>query len=122
MYQNEYEKALEQVKKAVEYARDCSNITRCENTLRNFERRQALTCLQDMIREYESQINTFGIWVDGVRVVYGVPLEQFTDLHIQMQLQYVIRHIPVYVLLREGEKELAKQVCRWLDGTHNANN
>lgn len=122
MYQNEYEKALEQVKKAVEYAGDCSNITRCENTLRNFERRQALTCLQDMIREYESQINTFGIWVDGVRVVYGVPLEQFTDLHIQMQLQYVIRHIPVYVLLREGEKELAKQVCRWLDGTHNANN
>lgn len=122
MYQNEYEKALEQVKKAVEYARDCSNITRCENTLRNFERRQALTCLQDMIWEYESQINTFGIWVDGVRVVYGVPLEQFTDLHIQMQLQYVIRHIPVYVLLREGEKELAKQVCRWLDGTHNANN
>ena len=122
MYQNEYEKALEQVKNAVEFAGDCRNITRCENALRNFERRQALTCLQDMIREYESQINTFGIWVDGVRAVYGVPLEQFADLHIQMQLQYVIRHIPVYVLLREGEKELAKQVCRWLDGTHNANN
>lgn len=34
MYQSEYEKALEQVKTAVEFVRDCNNITRCENTLR----------------------------------------------------------------------------------------
>ena len=119
MYQSEYEKALEQVKTAVEFVRDCSNITRCENTLRNFERGQAMACLQDMIREYGSQIDAFGIWVDGVRVVNGVPLEQFTDLDIWIQLQYVSRHIPVYVLLREGEKELAKRACQWLDGTEN---
>ena len=110
MYQSEYEKALEQVKTAVEFVRDCNNITRCENTLRNFERGQAMACLQDMIREYGSQIDAFGIWVDGVRVVNGVPLEQFTDLDIR---------IPAYALLREGEKELAKRVCRWLDGTEN---
>lgn len=122
MYQDEYEKALEQVKTAVEFVKDCSNITRCENALRNFERGQAMACLQDMIREYGSQINTFGIWGDGVRVVNGVPLEQITDLEIRIQLQYVSRHIPTYVLLREGEKELAKRVCRWLDGTYNANN
>lgn len=119
MYQDEYEKALEQVKNAVEFAGDCSNITRCENSLRNFERGQAMARLQDMIQEYGSQIDTFGIWVDGVRVVYGVPLEQFTDLEIRIQLQYVSRHIPAYVLLREGEKELAKRVCRWLDGMGN---
>ena len=118
MYQSEYEKALEQVKTAV-FVRDCNNITRCENTLRNFERGQAMACLQDMIREYGSQIDAFGIWVDGVRVVNGVPLEQFTDLDIRIQLQYVSRHIPAYALLREGEKELAKRVCRWLDGTEN---
>ena len=75
-----------------------------------------------MIQEYGSQIDTFGIWVDGVSVVYGVPLEQFTDLDIQIQLQYMSRHIPAYVLLREGEKESAKRVCRWVDGTYNANN
>ena len=119
MYQDEYEKALEQVKNAVEFTGDCSNITRCENALRNFERGQAMACLQDMIREYGSQIDAFGIWVDGVRVVNGVPLEQFTDLDIWIQLQYVSQHIPAYVLLREGEKELAKRVCRWLDGTEN---
>ena len=117
MYQSEYEKALEQIKTAVEFAEDCGNITRCENALRNFERGQAMVCLQDMIREYGSQIDALGIWVDGVRVVNGVPLEQITDLEIRIQLQYVSRHIPTYVLLREGKKELAKRVCRWLDGT-----
>ena len=121
MYQDEYEKASEQVKTAAEFARDCCNITRCENTLRNFERGRAMACLQDMIREYGSQIDAFGIWVDGVRVVNGVPLEQITDLEIRIQLQYVSRHIPAYVLLREGEKELAKQVCQWLDGAENRN-
>ena len=119
MYQSEYEKALEQVKTAVEFARDCNNITRCENTLRNFERGQAMACLQDMIWEYGSQIDAFGVRVDGVRVVNGVPLEQFTDLDIWIQLQYVSQHIPAYVLLREGEKELAKRVCRWVDKTGN---
>ena len=119
MYRNEYEKALGQVKTAVEFARDCSNISRCETNMRCFNRGQAMACLQEMIQEYESQINTFGLWIDGVRVVHGIPLEQFSDIHIQNQLQYVARHIPVYVLLREGEKELAKRICQWLDGTDN---
>lgn len=119
MYQSEYEKALEHVKTAVEFVQDYNNIIRCENTLRNFERGQAMACVKDMIREYGSQIDTFGTWVDGVHVVYGVPLEQFTDQDIWIQLQYVSRHIPAYVLLREGEKELAKRVCQWLDGTEN---
>ena len=122
MYRNEYEKALEQVKSAVEFARDGSNISRCETNMRYFNRGQAMTCLQDMIREYESQINTFGLCIDGMRVVYGVPLEQFSDIHIQNQLQYIANHIPVYVLLREGEKELAKRICQWLDESHSANN
>ena len=117
MYRNEYEKALEQVKTAVEFVRDCSNISRCETNIRYFTRGQAMACLQDMIREYESQINTFGLCIDGVRVVHGVPLEQFSDIHIQNHLQYIASHIPVYVLLREGEKELAKRICHWLDGT-----
>ena len=117
MYRNEYEKALEQVKTAVEFARDCSNISRCEINMRYFNRGQALICLQDMIREYESQINIFGLCIDGMRVIYGVPLEQFSDIHIQNQLQYIASHIPVYVLLREGEKELAKRICQWLDGS-----
>ena len=122
MYRNEYEKALEQVKTAVEFARDCSNISRCETNMRYFNRGQALICLQDMIREYESQINIFCLCIDGMRVIYGVPLEQFSDMHIQNQLQYIASHIPVYVLLREGEKELAKRICQWLDGSSDTHN
>jgi hypothetical protein len=111
---------LERVKTAVEFTKDCNNISRCETNIRCFNRGQALVCLQDMIQEYESQIKTFGLWIDRVRVVHGVPLEQFSDMHIQNQLQYIASHIPVYVLLREGEKELAKRICQWLDGSHSA--
>ena len=119
MYQKDYERTLERVNSAVELTKDCSNISRCETNLRHYNRKQALACLQDVIREYAPQINEFGFLVDGMQVVEGVPLEQFTDEHIQVQLRYLIRRIPVYVLLREGQKELAKRLCQWLDGSRN---
>lgn len=115
MYQKEYEKTLERVKTVVEFAKDCCNINRCQGNVYHFNRGQALRCLQDMIREYESQINTLGLLVDGVYVRYGVPWEHLSDIDIQEQLQYIGRHIPAYVLLREGERELAKQICKWLN-------
>lgn len=119
MYQKDYERTLERVNSAVELTKDCGNISRCEFNLQHYNRGQALACLQDMIREYAPQINEFGFLVDGMQVVEGVPLEQFTDEHIQTQLRYLIRRIPVYVLLREGQKELAKRLCQWLDGSRN---
>lgn len=119
MYQNDYERTLERVKSAVELAKDYGNISRCEFNLQHYSRDQALACLQDMIREYAVQIDTFGFMVDGMQVVRGVPLEQFTDDHIRVQLQYLTRRIPAYVLLREGQKDLAKRLCQWLDGSRN---
>ena len=119
MYRENYDQTIERMQSATELAKDYSNMKRCEENLQHYNRERAWMCLQDMIREYESQINTFGLWIDGVRVVHGVPLEQFSDTHIQNQLQYIASHIPVYVLLREGEKELAKRICQWLDGSGN---
>lgn len=119
MYQKDYERTLERLNSAVELTKDCDNISRCEFNLQHYNRGQALACLQDMIREYAPQINEFGFLVDGMQVVEGVPLDQFTDEHIQTQLRYLIRRIPVYVLLREGQKELAKRLCQWLDGSRN---
>ena len=120
MYQTEYERTLERVKSGVELAKDCSNISRCESNLQYYSRGEALACLQDMIWEYAAQIDAFGFLVDGMQVIQSVPLEQFTDDHIQAQLQYLIHRIPVYVLLREGQQELAKRICQWLDaGKHN---
>lgn len=119
MYRNEYEQTLEWLKTAADLAKDYENISRCEFNLQHYNRGQALACLQDMIREYAVQIDTFGFMVDGMQVIRGVPLEQFTDDHIRAQLQYLIRRIPAYVLLREGQQELAKRICRWLDGSAN---
>ena len=119
MYQKDYERTLAWVKSAVELAKDYSNISRCEINLQHYNRGQALACLQDMIREYAVQIDTFGFMVDGMQVIRGVPLDQFTDDHIQAQLQYLILRIPAYVLLREGQQELAKRICRWLDRSTN---
>lgn len=116
MYQKDYERTLERVKSAVELTKDCSNISRCESNLRYYNREQALACLQDMIREYAAQINEFGFLVDGMQVIRGVPLGQFTDEHIQTQLKYLISHIPVYVLLKEGQQALAKRLFQWLHG------
>lgn len=116
MYQKDYERTLERVKSAIELAKDCSNISRCESNLLHYSRDEALVCLQDMIQEYDTQINDFGFLVDGMQVIQGVPLDQFTDDHIQAQLWYLIRRIPAYVLLREGEKKLAKRIFQWLDG------
>ena len=76
--------------------------------LRN--REQAWACLQDMIKEYAVQIDTFGSLIDGVHVTHGVPLDQFSDRNIQDHLWYLMRHIPVYVLLKEGQKELEANV------------
>ena len=119
MYRNEYEQTLEWLKTAADLAMDYENISRCEFNLQHYNRGPALACLQDMIREYAVQIDTFGFMVDGMQVIRGVPLDQFTDDHIRAQLQYLIRHIPAYVLLREGQQELAKRICRWLDGSAN---
>lgn len=120
MYQTEYERTLERVKSGVELAKDCSNISRCEANLRYYNRDRAWACLQDMIKEYAVQIDAFGSLTDGVHVTHGVPLDQFSDRNIQDHLWYLMRHIPVYVLLKEGQKELANQMCRWLDqGKHN---
>ena len=119
MYRNEHEKLLERVSTAEELAKDFGNINRCESSLRNFVRENAIACLHDMLREYQNEINIIGFLVDGVHVIYGISLDHFSDTDIQTQLQYLIRHIPVYVLLREGEKELAKRICHWLDETGN---
>ena len=114
MYQNEYEKTLERMKTAADLAKDYSNINRCRDNLVNYSREHAMACLQDMIREYAVQINTFGLVFDGTRVIPDVLLDQFSDEYIRSKLEYLMRHIPVYVLLKEGQQEMAKRFFRWL--------
>lgn len=114
MYQKSYDKTIERIQSAVDLAKDCSNMKRCEENLRHYNRERSWACLQDMLREYAVQIDTFGFWVDGVRLIKGVTLESLSDQVVQTQLKYISQHIPAYVLLKEGEKELAKECASGL--------
>ena len=119
MYRESYDKTIERMQSVAELAKDYNNKKRCEENLQNYNRERAWMCLQDMLREYAVQIDTFGFWVDGVRLIKGVTLESLSDQVVQTQLRYIISHIPAYVLLKEGEKELAKRMCEWLDSRTN---
>lgn len=115
MYQNEYEKMMEQFKKATEFAKDYSNILRCERCVQYYCRENAWQCLQDMIHEYGNLINDFGLLIDGRCVVRGIQSDQFSDEELRLQIHYISQHIPVYALLREGSNELAKQIGQMID-------
>ena len=119
MYQKNYDKTIERMQSAVELAKDYSNMKRCEENLQHYNRERAWACLQDMIREYAEQINIFGRLFDGKYVIWGVIPETKSDDDIKNDLLYISSHIPAYVLLKEGEKELAKRVCEWLDSRTN---
>ena len=119
MCRENYDKTIERMQSVAELAKDYNNKKRCEENLQHYNRERAWMCLQDMLREYAVQIDTFGFWVDGVRLIKGVTLESLSDQVVQTQLRYISSHIPAYVLLKEGEKELAKRMCEWLDSRIN---
>lgn len=114
MHQKEYDEALERIKTAVSFAKDYSNMQCCEKNVREFLRKDALNCLQKVLYEYREQIDFFGAIVDGVKVCYNIDLDSISDENLKKQLTYIAKHIPVYVLMREGEKELAKKICEWM--------
>ena len=118
MYQNEYNRVIEYIKTATDCVKDYKNIQRCEQNIYYFERTAALQCLQDMIREYSAQINSFGCLFDQVTVNYHVQMDTMSNESIKNQLAYIARHIPVYVLIKKGEEEAAKKICGWLTGNN----
>lgn len=115
MDRKDYAKIIARIKTVGEFKRDCQNKERCEANLQRYDRVSAWQCLQDMLHEYAAQIETFGVLVDGIGLINGGEPEILSDQVVKMQLQYIERHIPVYVLLREGEKELAKRMCEWIE-------
>ena len=114
MYQNEYDKSLEYVKTAVECIKDYQNIKRAEQNVLQFTRESAWQCLQDLIREYWAEIQVFGAIFDNVTLYRNVDPKALSDNELKRQLTYIAQHIPLYVLMRKGEEELAKKICKWL--------
>lgn len=114
MYKKDYDEAIEQIKTVISFAKDYSNMQCCEQNVREFVRKDALDCLQKVLHEYRDQIDFFGAIVDGVKVCYNIDIDSISDENIKNQLTYITKHIPVYVLMREGEKEIAKRICEWM--------
>ena len=114
MKQQDYNKIIERIKSAAELFNDYNNMQRCQKNLLCYDRMNAWQCLQELLQEYEIQINTPGYWTDGTQLV-KVNFDDVSDRKIKEQLNYLREHIPMYVLLREGEKKCAKQMCEWFD-------
>lgn len=115
MYQDELNKMVEIIKTASDYTKDGANFIRCEYNLKNFKRQSALECLQDMLKEYELEIDAFGGVFDGKKVVRGVSFEDVSDNEIASQLNYVCANIPLYAFMRKGEEELVKKIGNWIE-------
>lgn len=113
MYTDEYNKALERLKTGLDLAKDYRHMQLCIQNLQQYNRRQAWNCLQDVIQEYHEQITIIG-GLEGIRLYSDVPLGTISDEELRSQLQYFGQRIPAYVLVREGEKELGKQLHEWL--------
>lgn len=116
MYRNDYDKTLERIHTTKELVKDFENIKKCNQVLRRYERGQALYVVNDVTREYRDQINLYGSLVDGTYVIENALLSEMQDSELISQINYIEQHIPVYVLIREGEKELAKKINEWLNG------
>lgn len=114
MYFKEYEKTVEQIKTAVDLVKDYAYMNRCKNSLENYNRSEALNCLQDTIDEYTKEINEFGFLIDKVFTV-RTDYANLDDQVVRIQLLYLNRHIPIYVLIREGKKELVKKIYSCFD-------
>ena len=115
---NDYEKFVERMRTGLEYLNDYLNINRCKRNIRQFVREDAWDCLQDMINAYWPQIEASAEFSNGTLFVRrNVDFNTESDESILIQLIYIARHIPIYVLLRQGNREMASLIFKDLDGS-----
>ena len=107
---------MEKFRTTVELEHDYKNSQMCFALLQDYNRRTACEFCTKIVSEYEVEINTHGILIDGRNLNYSNEFESLTDEQIKEQLLYLGNHIPVYVLLRKGEENLAKQMGVSING------
>ena len=100
---------IKKFNQAKEFEQDYSCYNKCKMILNNYSRPEAIIYIQELIKRYESQINQFGL-LDGRRVIYNVDYSVISDMQILDQIIYIGQRIPVYALIREGEKKLAEEL------------
>lgn len=100
---------IKRFNQAKEFEQDYFCYNKCKMVLNNYSRQEAIIYTQELIKRYESQINQFGL-LDGKHVVYNVDYSVISDMQILDQIIYIGQRIPVYALIREGEKKLAEEL------------
>lgn len=110
------EEIMENFRTTAELEHDYKNSQMCFALLQNYNRRTACELCKKFVREYEVEINTYGSFIDGRKLNYSNEFESLTDEQIKEQLQYLGNHIPIYVLIRKGEENLAKEMGIFING------
>ena len=99
---------IKKFNQAKEFEHDYFYYNKCKMILNNYSRQEAITYTQELIKRYESQINQFGL-LEGRHVVHDIDYGVISDMQILDQIIYIGQRIPVYALIREGEKKLAEE-------------
>lgn len=112
MYQNnndELEKIVKKLRTIEKWEEDYALYKECEKVFYNYNRNKSIELIQKIIQKYASQINTWGILCDNVKICY-ITYDDKSDKYIMDMLAYLGQRIPIYVLIRESEESLIDQV------------
>ena len=101
---------IDRFKTAADLIEDYEYYLECQRLISDFDRTQALCHFQKIIHKYESQINQLGLFEANIQVIHGVSFDDKDDCYIMSRLSFVGQRIPIYVSIREGEKELLKEL------------
>lgn len=107
---------MEKFRTTAELEHDYKNSQMCFALLQVYNRRTACEFCTKIVSEYEAEINTHGFLIDGRNLNYSNEFDSLTDEQIKEQLQYLGNHIPIYVMIRKGEENLAKQLSTFISG------
>ena len=89
------------------------NFEKCFSNINNYNRSRAWQCLQEVILQYSEEITTFGILIDGTRIIYNVDFNSLPDDTIIIQLKYIANRILFYALIREYSNKIGRLTYEW---------
>ena len=91
MYQNnndELEKIVKKLRTIEKWEEDYALYKECEKVFYNYNRNKSIELIQKIIQKYASQINTWGILCDNVKICY-ITYDDKSDKYIMDMLAYL---------------------------------
>lgn len=95
---------------------DYRNYQNCMHLIKNYDRKQAISLLRELIRQYRVQMDEWAFLCGEQYIQPSKAYESDTSIQILCDLHYIGFHIPAYALLREGKNEEAERMMHWMEG------